>query len=894
VSSLTLQQQLVGGPGLLLDGLVGDDAADGAAVFDNNIGGTSRRDGPNSQHSKPRGRLLGLRPRSTLANQYLVSVNSSNHSNNNFSSSSSSSAAAGINALNSKHDKKYSQTSRHQSGWNDSPVRTGQPLFSSSGASMNSHATSMGSSAYHTVLSGGSDNSSRIGVATGGINAAGDRVSSGGGGVGADDDGSTMLVLNSQFRAILIGALLTLDEVENGRLSIEQFSVIILSMIGFSNPTSSSLASVLMGRFVDRDADGYITADDVFAMQAMLMQRSEVFLKQIVFRVYTEAIWYPGRQFNLMNLKQQVSKDQQSYQRQQQQHQQQQQRSSSSSYSAATSFSATSSAAGSAITAAVAAALGHSSSSSSDSNANNSSQQQSQALKGSSPSRSTEHINHDGTSVTSSNGNANRGSESTFLAGGGTPIKCTRSDPVDVVEPPKFITARHVSAVFEKLGYDPLNGQKAFDTLCNILERLSIAKREAQERAEKREEGEEEEGEEGDNDGDEEFEDRQFSHSSECGPADHAVLEKAPEATGNDSMTAETNAPSPHSLDPLSASAGVVAPAVPLVPADAKLTRNANNTRNSIHGTSVRTPQGLGENATRRRSETSKPNPTSSSTTSNSSSSSITRISNIGMATSARTAAATASRDSFFSAPLYARKPRNSFTSALSFTSSSSSSGGNSNTSSSNSSGNARRMDVTDFIRCVEIDDILVQALTRRARLKMISLMRHAETIFAQQQQQRHHQLRKQVHLAAAAAVNNSTPLSMLQTTANRHASDLSSIPPPSSPPPPTAAETGAVIVVSPTNPEETQGISMNAHEPSPNSFANKPNDSATNTQTNLNNNENHSYSMSLSSGSSSSGSGIINSGFVADCKIYTSSTEVAIELLAAEFKQAFGALRSR
>jgi hypothetical protein len=29
---------------------------------------------------------------------------------------------------------------------------------------------------------------------------------------------------------------------------------------------------------VDRDGDGYISADDIFALQAMLVQKSEVFL----------------------------------------------------------------------------------------------------------------------------------------------------------------------------------------------------------------------------------------------------------------------------------------------------------------------------------------------------------------------------------------------------------------------------------------------------------------------------------------------------------------------------------------------------------------------------------------------------------------------------------------
>jgi hypothetical protein len=32
-------------------------------------------------------------------------------------------------------------------------------------------------------------------------------------------------------------------------------------------------------RFVDRDDDRYISADDIFAVQAMLMQKSEVFLR---------------------------------------------------------------------------------------------------------------------------------------------------------------------------------------------------------------------------------------------------------------------------------------------------------------------------------------------------------------------------------------------------------------------------------------------------------------------------------------------------------------------------------------------------------------------------------------------------------------------------------------
>ena len=38
-----------------------------------------------------------------------------------------------------------------------------------------------------------------------------------------------------------------------------------------------------------------------------------------------------------------------------------------------------------------------------------------------------------------------------------------------MVEPPKFITARHVAAVFEKMGYDPAAGTKVFGLLLELL-----------------------------------------------------------------------------------------------------------------------------------------------------------------------------------------------------------------------------------------------------------------------------------------------------------------------------------------------------------------------------------------------------------------------------------------
>ena len=43
--------------------------------------------------------------------------------------------------------------------------------------------------------------------------------------------------------------------------------------------------------------------------------------------------------------------------------------------------------------------------------------------------------------------------------------------PKDVVEPPKFITGKHVAAIFEKLGFDSSCGQKVFGVLCEAVNR---------------------------------------------------------------------------------------------------------------------------------------------------------------------------------------------------------------------------------------------------------------------------------------------------------------------------------------------------------------------------------------------------------------------------------------
>lgn len=52
---------------------------------------------------------------------------------------------------------------------------------------------------------------------------------------------------------------------------------------GSQNVGGLGLGPLIISRFIDRDNDGYITADDIFAAQALVLQRSESFLR-VVFR----------------------------------------------------------------------------------------------------------------------------------------------------------------------------------------------------------------------------------------------------------------------------------------------------------------------------------------------------------------------------------------------------------------------------------------------------------------------------------------------------------------------------------------------------------------------------------------------------------------------------------
>lgn len=61
-----------------------------------------------------------------------------------------------------------------------------------------------------------------------------------------DSDASELLVLNSDFRAALVAALSSLDELDDGRLTIEQFAAILAQLIGVGSV--SGVTTLLMGR----------------------------------------------------------------------------------------------------------------------------------------------------------------------------------------------------------------------------------------------------------------------------------------------------------------------------------------------------------------------------------------------------------------------------------------------------------------------------------------------------------------------------------------------------------------------------------------------------------------------------------------------------------------------
>ena len=188
-----------------------------------------------------------------------------------------------------------------------------------------------------------------------------------------------LYVLNQDYKdavAVAFGAVGTVD----GKLTSDQF-ISIMNQFAFDGAETehaggsgassagamfSGIPGLIIARFVDRDGDGLISAEDVFTAQALVIQRSEIFLR-VVFRLYVESVWYPGRQINIINLQLQ------------------------------------------------------------------------------------------------SRGTGRSASSNSLLTD-------QRADS-SILEPPKFITGKHVAAVFERVGLDPAGGIQVFNALCEALKR---------------------------------------------------------------------------------------------------------------------------------------------------------------------------------------------------------------------------------------------------------------------------------------------------------------------------------------------------------------------------------------------------------------------------------------
>lgn len=77
---------------------------------------------------------------------------------------------------------------------------------------------------------------------------------------------------------------------EGAKLSYEQMSE-------FLSRLDLDIRPDMLCRFLDRDRDRFISADDIIQTHAMVVSRSDEFIRAI-FRFYTERAWYPGKALN--------------------------------------------------------------------------------------------------------------------------------------------------------------------------------------------------------------------------------------------------------------------------------------------------------------------------------------------------------------------------------------------------------------------------------------------------------------------------------------------------------------------------------------------------------------------------------------------------------------------
>ena len=248
---------------------------------------------------------------------------------------------------------------------------------------------------------------------------------------GNDED---MLVFQNQDIRNTISKVIS-SICEDGKISIEQF-LCVLKHFGVAAESKSGgghLIGLFICRFIDRDGDGYITPDDLFSTQALIIQRSKHFLK-CVFRIYLEAKWYPGRQLNFANYYRSPNKKGAS-----------ETSSSKSSSSQSNDLSDNGNESLSVF-------------SNNNNNNNNNNTPMGEKTEGTSGKDNSDFADNSNTSRSASTkGNILNDQEEPFMK--------------DIVEPPKFITSKHVGEVFAKLGYNAESGEIAFRTLCMALAR---------------------------------------------------------------------------------------------------------------------------------------------------------------------------------------------------------------------------------------------------------------------------------------------------------------------------------------------------------------------------------------------------------------------------------------
>jgi serine/threonine protein kinase len=195
----------------------------------------------------------------------------------------------------------------------------------------------------------------------------------------------------------------------NGTLSIDQFLTLrkhfgFQSLSALSSPGNFlNAGDIVLIQMIDRDGDGSISLEDLMSAFVGVNQLQEPYLR-IIFRMYTESLWYFGQHLNYRHAMQQWHNQAREYQQQQQQQQPLQPN-----------------------------------------------QQPTQGVDS-----SQKDLVPEVKSVLVEEGS------------GGSKSLVSRT----VVNPPRYITAKHVSAIFEQLGYDPEAGAKVFEVLCEALQRI--------------------------------------------------------------------------------------------------------------------------------------------------------------------------------------------------------------------------------------------------------------------------------------------------------------------------------------------------------------------------------------------------------------------------------------